>query len=67
VDANGLSSELIQIVVHRESMGVTVADDPAVLASLFRLTNLHGALVTMPHKVKRFCSLAARSSSAHSR
>jgi shikimate dehydrogenase len=32
-------------------MGVTVADYPAVLASLFRLTNLHGALVTMPHKV----------------
>lgn len=32
-------------------MGVTVADYAAVLRALFRLTNLRGALVTMPHKV----------------
>ena len=32
-------------------MGVPAADYPGVLASLARLTNLHGALVTMPHKV----------------
>jgi len=32
-------------------MGVQAADYPGVLASLARLTNLRGALVTMPHKV----------------
>lgn len=32
-------------------MGVTVADYPAVLKSVFRLTNVPGALVTMPHKL----------------
>ena len=32
-------------------MGVKVEDYPQVLASLFKLTNLRGALVTMPHKV----------------
>jgi len=32
-------------------MGVKVEDYPAVLASLFRLTNIRGALVTMPHKI----------------
>jgi shikimate dehydrogenase len=32
-------------------MGVRVADYPAALAALARLTNLRGALVTMPHKV----------------
>ena len=32
-------------------MGVKVEDYPGALASLFKLTNLRGALVTMPHKV----------------
>ena len=32
-------------------MGVKVEDYPGVLASLFKLTNIRGALVTMPHKV----------------
>ena len=32
-------------------MGVQAADYPGVLASLARVTNLRGALVTMPHKV----------------
>ena len=32
-------------------MGVREADYPAFLRALFRLSNIHGALVTMPHKV----------------
>ncbi|WP_375140577.1 shikimate dehydrogenase family protein, partial [Ideonella azotifigens] len=32
-------------------MGVQAPEYPAVLRSLFRLTNIRGALVTMPHKV----------------
>jgi shikimate dehydrogenase len=32
-------------------MGVKSDDYPAFLRSLFRLTNIRGALVTMPHKV----------------
>jgi len=32
-------------------MGVRAADYPDVLRALFRLTNIRGALVTMPHKV----------------
>ncbi len=32
-------------------MGVKGEDYPAVLKSLFKLTNIRGALVTMPHKV----------------
>jgi shikimate dehydrogenase len=32
-------------------MGVQAADYPSVLAALAKLTNLRGALVTMPHKV----------------
>ena len=32
-------------------MGVKAEDYPTVLAALFRLTNIRGALVTMPHKV----------------
>ena len=32
-------------------MGVKAEDYPGVLKALFRLTNIHGALVTMPHKV----------------
>jgi shikimate dehydrogenase len=32
-------------------MGVRAADYPEVLKAVFRLTNIRGALVTMPHKV----------------
>ena len=32
-------------------MGVTAEDYPQVLASVFKLTNIRGALITMPHKV----------------
>ena len=32
-------------------MGVKADDYPGVLKSLFKLTNIRGALVTMPHKV----------------
>jgi shikimate dehydrogenase len=32
-------------------MGVRAEDYPVVLKSLFRLTNIRGALVTMPHKI----------------
>jgi len=32
-------------------MGVRAADYPDVLKALFRLTNIRGALITMPHKV----------------
>ena len=32
-------------------MGVQAADFPQVLAALFKLTNVRGALITMPHKV----------------
>ena len=32
-------------------MGVKADDYPHVLASLFKLTNIRGALITMPHKV----------------
>ncbi len=32
-------------------MGVEAKDYPDLLRTLFRITNLHGALVTMPHKV----------------
>lgn len=32
-------------------MGVTAEDYPVVMKSLFRMTNIRGALITMPHKV----------------
>ena len=32
-------------------MGIKAEDYPSVIQSVFRLTNFHGALVTMPHKV----------------
>ena len=32
-------------------MGAQAADFPQVLAALFKLTNIRGALITMPHKV----------------
>jgi shikimate dehydrogenase len=44
-------------------MGVQRGDYPAVLAGLARLTNLRGALVTMPHKVATM-SLVAEASPA---
>ena len=44
-------------------MGVQAADYPAALATLARVTNLHGALVTMPHKVSTL-SLVAEASPA---
>nr|HET7859437.1 shikimate dehydrogenase [Caldimonas sp.] len=45
-------------------LGVQSADYPGVLASLARLTNLHGALVTMPHKVATFALVAEASPAA---
>src|SRR5450759_4247203 len=32
-------------------MGVKAEDYPVVMKSLFKLTNIRGALITMPHKV----------------
>ncbi len=32
-------------------MGVKTEDYPLVLKSLFKLTNIHGALIALPHKV----------------
>ncbi len=43
-DANGIDAVVVP-------MGVVAADYPGVLRQLFRLTNMRGALVTMPHKV----------------
>ena len=45
-------------------MGVQAADYPGVLASLGRVTNLHGALVTMPHKVTTLGLVAEASPAA---
>jgi shikimate dehydrogenase len=42
-------------------MGVAAADYAAVLRALFRLTNIRGALVTMPHKVTTVALLDASS------
>jgi len=42
-------------------MGVRAADYPEVLRALFRLTNIRGALVTMPHKVATVALLDTRS------
>lgn len=42
-------------------MGVTAADYAGVLAATFRLTNIRGALVTMPHKVTTVDLLAETS------
>jgi shikimate dehydrogenase len=42
-------------------MGVTARDYPAVFDALFRLVNIRGALVTMPHKVTTVALLDARS------
>ena len=43
-DARGIDAVVIP-------MGVKTEDYPAALKSVFRMTNVHGALVTMPHKV----------------
>jgi shikimate dehydrogenase len=43
-DRNGVNAVVMP-------MGVSADDYPATLAALRRLTNFHGALVTMPHKV----------------
>jgi shikimate dehydrogenase len=41
---NGIDAKVVP-------MGIKAEDYPAFLRSLFRLTNIRGALVTMPHKV----------------
>jgi shikimate dehydrogenase len=41
-------------------MGVTADDYPGVLPSLFRIRNVRGALVTMPHKVTTVALVDAR-------
>jgi len=45
-------------------MGVQTADYPGVLASLARITNLRGALVTMPHKLATLALVAEASPAA---
>ena len=42
-EANGIDAVVVP-------MGVRAEDYAAFLPSLFRLSNIHGALVTMPHK-----------------
>jgi shikimate dehydrogenase len=42
-------------------LGVRAADYPAVFRAIFRLTNIRGALVTMPHKVSTVSLLDGRS------
>ena len=42
-EANGVDAVVVPL-------GITPADYPDVLRTLFRTTNIHGALVTMPHK-----------------
>ena len=43
-EANGVDAVVVPI-------GIQAADYPDLLRTLFRTTNVHGALVTMPHKV----------------
>ena len=43
-EANGIEAVVVPL-------SVTQADYPGLLRQLFQITNLHGALVTMPHKV----------------
>lgn len=43
-EANGIEAVVVP-------MGVQAPDYPEFLRALFRATNMHGALVTMPHKV----------------
>jgi shikimate dehydrogenase len=46
-------------------MGVKPADYPATLAALAKMTNLHGALVTMPHKVTTLALADEATPTAH--
>jgi shikimate dehydrogenase len=46
-------------------MGVQAADYPQVLGALARLSNLRGALVTMPHKVSTLSLVADATPTAH--
>lgn len=43
-DAHGIDAAVVP-------MGVRTEDYPGALKAVFRMTNVHGALVTMPHKV----------------
>jgi shikimate dehydrogenase len=43
-DAHGIDAVVVP-------MGVTASDYPSTLKALFTLTNLRGALITMPHKI----------------
>jgi len=45
-------------------MGCKAPDYPAFLELVFRLSNIHGALVTMPHKVTTMALLAEASATA---
>ena len=45
-------------------MGVRAGDYPATLAALARITNLRGALVTMPHKITTLALVAEASPAA---
>jgi shikimate dehydrogenase len=56
-DKNGIDAVVVP-------MGVPAADYPGVLAALARLTNLRGALVTMPHKVTTLGLVAEASPAA---
>jgi len=56
-EANGIDAVVVP-------MGCHAADYPAFLALLFKLTNLHGALVTMPHKVSTLALLGSASTAA---
>ena len=42
-------------------MGVKAEDYPTTLKALFRLTNIRGALITMPHKVTTVALAPTRS------
>lgn len=56
-EANGIDAVVVP-------MGCQAADYPAFLALLFKLTNMHGALVTMPHKVATLALLGRASTAA---
>jgi shikimate dehydrogenase len=43
-EANGIDAVVVPL-------GVTPEDFPALFPALFRITTLHGALITMPHKI----------------
>jgi shikimate dehydrogenase len=56
-DANGIDAVVVP-------MGVKAEDYAAFLPVLFRLSNVHGALVTMPHKVTTVSLVDALSTTA---